>query len=108
MRALARLVQFVFLVARPSLRVTQVAPARQHLQAVLPALLALRAHLWQVRSRRRSVSDAQRESQSAFRLLWMLLVPLVLRMNLPERWSVLQLARSSLQAPAQPFARARC
>jgi hypothetical protein len=44
-RALARLVQFVFLVARPSLRVTQVAPARQHLQAVLPALLALQHHL---------------------------------------------------------------
>ena len=104
-RALARLVQFVFLVARPSLRVPQVKPARQHSQVVLPALLALRAHPWQVRSRRRSVSDAQRESQSAFRLLWMLLVQ---RMNLPERWSVLQLARSSLQAPAQPFARARC
>jgi hypothetical protein len=44
-RALARLVQFVFLVARPSLRVTEVAPARQHLQVVLPALLALRHHL---------------------------------------------------------------
>jgi hypothetical protein len=104
--ALAQLVRFVFSVARPSLRVPQVEPARQHSQVVLPALLALRAHLWQVRSRRRSVSDAQRESQSAFRLLWMLLVPLVLRMNLPARWSVLQPARSSLQA--QAFALARC
>jgi hypothetical protein len=41
-------------------------------------------------------------------MLLMLLVQLVQRMNLPERWSVLQLARSSLQAPAQPFAHARC
>jgi hypothetical protein len=66
---------------------------QQHLQAVLRALLALRAHPWQVRSRRRLVSDAQRESRLAFPLLWMTLVPLVLRMNLPARWSVPQPAR---------------
>jgi hypothetical protein len=67
-RALARLVRFVFWVARPSLRVTQAAPARQHLQVELPALLALQHHLWQARSQRRLVSDAQRELRSAYRL----------------------------------------
>ena len=95
-RALARAVLFVFLVARPSLRVTQVAPARQHLQVVLPALPALRAHPWQARSQLRSVSDAQRELRLAYRLLLVLLVRL---MNSP----VLQ-----LQVQARPFGRARC
>jgi hypothetical protein len=53
---------------------------------------------------RRSVSDAQRESRSAYRLLWellkellVLLVLLVLRMNSP-----------ALQLQARPFGRARC
>jgi hypothetical protein len=44
-RALAPLVRFVFWVARPSLRVTQAAPARQYLQVVQPELLALLHHL---------------------------------------------------------------
>jgi hypothetical protein len=44
-RALAPLVRFVFWVARPSLRVTQAAPARQCLQVVQPASLALLHHL---------------------------------------------------------------
>jgi hypothetical protein len=44
-RALAPLVRFVFWVARPSLRVTQAAPARQYLQVVQPALLALQHRL---------------------------------------------------------------
>jgi hypothetical protein len=44
-RALAPLVRFVFWLAQPSLRVTQAAPARQYLQVVQPALLALLHHL---------------------------------------------------------------
>ena len=94
MRALARLVQFVFSVARPWHRPSlQVPLVQQHLQAVLRAFLGLQRHPWQVRSQLRLVSDAQRESRSAFRLLWMLLVQLVQQMNLPARWSVLQPAR---------------
>jgi hypothetical protein len=38
-------VRFVFWVARPSLRVTQAVPARQYLQVVQPALLALLHYL---------------------------------------------------------------